>query len=120
MIAQALGQRAVLVTTSELAKGTVDPTGADFGTITGNVIAFGSAGTLADDSFGITFIIERQDVFNAQSDRVGAAYSVPVTPCADISANLQQAGVFRKKDGTDAEAATAVAIKVFAALPVLI
>lgn len=119
MIAQILAQRSVEVATSLLAKGTVDPTVADFGKITGNVIAFGSAGTLAADSFGITFMIERQDVFTAMPVRPGSAYPVPVDPCAEFTATLSQAGVFRKKDGSAADAA-AVAIKVFAAIPVLL
>lgn len=119
MLTQLLAQRAVLVTTSELAKGTVDPTVVDFGKIGGNVIAYGSNGVLAADAFGITFIIERQDVFDAQPVRPGSNYPVPVDPCADFCADLGQAAVFRKKDGSDA-AAVPVAIKVFASLPVLI
>lgn len=118
MIAQLLSQRAVLVTTSLLAKGDVDATVGDFGKIQGNVIAYGSAGVLTANSFGITYIIERQDVFNAQAVRPGSAYPVPVDPCAEFTADLGQAGVFRKKDGT-AAAAVPAAIKVFAALPVL-
>lgn len=119
MIAQLLAQRSVEVATSVLAKGTVDPTVSGFGTIGGNVIAFGKSGTLTDDSFGITFMIERQDVLTAQAVRPGSNYPVPVDPCAEITADLGQAGVFRKKDGT-AAAALPVAIKVFASLPVLI
>lgn len=118
IIAQALSQRAVLVTTSVLST-TVDPTAAGFNTVGGNVIAFGSAGTLADDSFGITFIVERQDVFTKQVNKPGATYATTVDPTVEIATNLSQAGVFQKKDGTAATAA-AVAIKVFAALPVLL
>lgn len=119
MVAQLLAQRSVEVATSMLAKGTVNPTVAGFGTIAGNVIAYGSAGTLTAASFGITFMIERQDVFAAQPVRPGSNYPVPVNPCAEISATLGQAGVFRKKDGS-AAAALPVAIKVFASLPVLV
>lgn len=118
MIAQLLAQRSVEVATSMLAKGTVDPTAAGFDTIAGNVIAFGKSGTLAANSFGITFMIERQDVLTAQPVRPGSNYPVPVEPCAEISADLGQAGVFRKKDGS-AAGALPVAIKVFASLPVL-
>jgi len=118
MLTQLLAQRAVLVTTSVLAKGSVDATVAGFGTIGGNVIAYGSAGTLTATSFGVTFIIERQDVFDKQAVRPGSNYPVPVDPCAEFAADLGQAGVFRKKDGTPA-AAVPVALKVFAALPVL-
>lgn len=119
MIAQLLAQRSVEVATSMLAKGTVDATVAGFGTIGGNVIAYGSAGTLTATSFGITYMIERQDVFDAQAVRPGSNYPVPVDPCAEISANLGQAGVFRKQDGS-AAGALPVAIKVFASLPVLV
>lgn len=119
MLTQLLAQRAVLVTTSVLAKGTVDPTASGFGDIGGNVIAYGSEGTLTASSFGVTFIIERQDVFNAQPVRPGSNYPVPVDPAAEFCADLGQAAVFRKQDGTEA-AAVPVAIKVFAALPVLI
>lgn len=118
MIAQLLAQRSVEVATSMLAKGTVDPTASGFETIAGNVIAFGKAGTLTADSFGITFMIERQDVLTAQPVRPGSNYPVPVDPCAEIAADLGQVAVFRKKDGS-AAAALPVAIKVFAALPVL-
>lgn len=118
MLTQLLAQRAVLVTTSVLAKGDVDATVADFGKVEGNVIAYGSAGTLTATSFGVTFIVERQDVFTKQDVRPGSNYPVPVDPCAEFCADLGQAGVFRKKDGSDA-GAIPVAIKVFAALPVL-
>jgi|AGFS01.1.fsa_nt_gi hypothetical protein len=119
MIAQILAQRSVEVATSMLAKGTVDPTVGGFDTIAGNVIAFGKAGTLTADSFGITYMIERQDVFDAQAVRPGSNYPVPVDPCAELSATLGQAGAFRKKDGS-AAGALPVAIKVFASLPVLL
>lgn len=118
-ITQLLGQRAVLVTTSKLSVDSVDPTVADFGKIGGNVIAYGSEGVLTTDSFGITFIIERQDVFNTQLVRPGAAYPVPVNPCEDFCSDIGQAGVFQKKDGSPA-GAVPVAVKVFAALPVLL
>jgi hypothetical protein len=118
IIAQALAQRAVLVTTSALST-SVNPTAAGFGTVGGNVIAFGSAGTLATNSFGITYIVERQDVFTKQENKPGSTYALTVDPAAEIAANLAQAGVFQKKDGTPA-AAAGVAIKVFAALPVLL
>lgn len=118
IIAQALAQRAVLVTTSALSND-VDTSAAGFGTVGGNVIAFGSAGTLADNSFGITYIIERQDVFNKQVNKPGATYALTVDPASEIAANLAQAGVFQKKDGSAADAA-GIAIKVFAALPVLV
>lgn len=118
IITEALAQRAVLVTTSALSD-SIDPTAAGFGTVGGNVIAFGSSGTLAAGSFGITFIIERQDVLSTQVNKPGATYALTVNPTDEISANLAQVGVFQKKDGTQA-AAAAVAIKVFAALPVLV
>ncbi|AQW88794.1 putative structural protein [Erwinia phage pEa_SNUABM_50] len=118
IIAQALAQRAVLVTTSALSN-TIDPTASGFGTVGGNVIAYGSAGTLAANSFGITFIVERQDVLTKQVNKPGATYALTVDPTTEIATNLAQAGVFQKKDGSAALAA-AVAIKVFAALPVLV
>ncbi|SOK58541.1 hypothetical protein [Yersinia phage fHe-Yen9-04] len=118
IIAQALAQRAVLVTTSVLSN-TIDPTASGFGTVGGNVIAYGSAGTLAAASFGITFIVERQDVLTKQVNKPGATYALTVDPTVEIATNLAQAGVFQKKDGSAALAA-GVAIKVFAALPVLV
>lgn len=119
MITQVLGERVVMVTTSGLSN-SVDPTVAGFNTVSGNVIAFGSAGTLAADSFGVTFIIERQDALNTQLNKPGSTYALTVNPTADMTATLSQAGVFRKKDGSAAAAAPGVAIKVFAALPVLL
>lgn len=118
ILAQALAQRAVLVTTSALSN-TINPTAAGFGTVGGNVIAYGSAGTLAANSFGITFIVERQDVFTKQVNKPGSTYALTVDPTVEIATNLSQAGVFQKKDGTAALAA-GVAIKVFASLPVLV
>ena len=94
IIAQALAQRAVLVTTSALSTD-VDP----------NVIAFGSAGTLADGSFGITYIVERQDVFTKQEGKPGSTYALVVDPTTEIATTLAQAGVFQKKDGSAADAA---------------
>lgn len=119
MIAQILAQRAVEVGTSLLALGTVNGTASGFETVGGNVIAFGKAGTLSATSFGVTYLIERQDVLNKQDVRPGSNYPVPVDPTTELSAVLAQAGVFRKKDGTPALAAPGVAIKVFATLPVL-
>ncbi len=118
ILAQALAQRAVLVATSALSD-KVDPTAADFAKVGDNVIAFGSAGALAADSFGITYIIERQDVFTKQVGKPGATYALVVDPASEIAANLAQAGVFQKKDGSAADAA-GIAIKVFASLPVLV
>ena len=118
ILAQALAQRAVLVTTSALSND-VDPTASGFETVGGNVIAFGKAGTLADNSFGITYIVERQDVFTKQVNKPGSTYALTVDPTVEIATNLAQAGVFQKKDGTPA-AAAGVAIKVFKALPVLL
>lgn len=117
IIAQAIAQRAVIVATSAISN-TVDPTVTGFGTVSGNVIAYGTSGTLAANSFGITFLVERQDVFTKQTNKPGATYALTVDPATDIATNLAQAGVFQKSDGTAADAA-GIAIKVFAALPVL-
>lgn len=117
-ITQAIAQRAVIVTTSALSN-TVDPTAAGFETVGGNVIAFGKAGTLAANSFAITFLVERQDVLTKQVNKPGSTYALTVDPTTEIATILQGVGVFQQKDGTPSVAAGAVAIKVFAALPVL-
>ncbi|WOL22803.1 hypothetical protein [Escherichia phage vB_EcoM_JNE01] len=129
MITQLLQQRAVLVTTSVLALDTEVVIPSDFKTVGGNVIAFGTSGadvTGGANSVALTFICERQDVFDKQEVRPGAAYSVPVDPTVELAKSIAQAKFFRTKtyqavgtDGVgDAAASTAVAIKVRAALPV--
>ncbi|EOR9073854.1 hypothetical protein FOI42_RS01940 [Escherichia coli] len=129
MLTQLLQQRAVLVTTSVLALDTDVVIPADFKTVGGNVVAFGTSGADVAGGAGsvaLTFICERQDVFAKQDVRPGAAYSVPVDPTVELAKVIAQAKFFRTKsfvdvttDGVgDAEAAKAVAIKVRAALPV--
>ena len=117
IIEQALAQRAVLVTTSALSTA-VD--GTAFGDADDNVIAVGTAGALEADSFGITFVIERQDVFTKQEGKPGAAFDLVVDPATDIAASLAKVGAFLKSDGTPADAAAGVGVKVFKALPVLL
>lgn len=129
MLTQLLQQRAVLVTTSVLGLDANVVIPSDFKTVGGNVIAFGTSGTDVTGGAGsvaLTFICERQDVFDKQDVRPGAAYSVPVDPTVELAKIIAQAKFFRTKtfvdqtcDGVgDALASTAVAIKVRAALPV--
>lgn len=118
-IQRLLQQRGTLMVTSQLSA-VVDPTVSGFETIGGNTIAFGKSGTLAAGSFAITYMIERQDVFTAQATKPGAAYNVAIDPAASIAAELASVGYFNKKDGTPAAASTGTAVKVLAALPVLL
>ena len=118
-IAQALGQRAVMVATS-LTSAVADPTASGFETVGGNVLAFGKAGTLASGSFAITYLIERADVLSKQENKPGATYALTVDPCAELSAVLASAGFFQKKDGTVAAASAGVAVKVYNALPAIL
>lgn len=114
-----LQQRAVMMATSQLSA-IVDPTVAGFEDVTGNCIAFGKAGTLSAGSFGITYMFERQDVFTKQVEKPGATYNLTIDPTSSIAAELSVEGYFDKKDGTPAAAASGVAVKVFAALPVIL
>lgn len=118
LIAQAMGQRAVLVSTSLLASN-VNPAAAGYSTVGGNVLAFGSAGTPATGAFAITFVIERADVLTKQVNKPGAVYALSVDPCGDLATILAGAGMFVKSDGTDALAAAGVTVKVYDALPVI-
>ncbi|QOE32517.1 virion structural protein [Klebsiella phage K64-1] len=132
VITSLLRQRAVLVTTSTIAFDTDVVIPSNFKTASANVVAFATSGVDVAGGAGsvaITWIIERQDVFNKQDKRPGAAYDVPVNPAEDLAKALVQAGIFRTKDavvdalsGTgasgNAAAATAAAVKVRAALPV--
>ncbi|EHU8780884.1 hypothetical protein N0S44_000114 [Escherichia coli] len=129
MVTQLLQQRAVLVTTSLLALDAEVVIPEDFKNANPNVVAFGTSGTDVKggaNSVALTFICERQDVFNKQEVRPGSACPAPVDPTVDLAKSIAQAKVFRTKtfvsqgtDGVgDAGASTAVAIKVRAALPV--
>lgn len=118
-IHQLLQNRGVMMATSQLS-GIVDPTVSGFETVAGNTIAFGKSGTLSVGSFGITYMVERQDVYTAQIGKPGSTYALNVEPCAEIAAVIAGAGFFQKKDGTPALASSGVAVKVFAALPVIL
>lgn len=118
-IAQALGQRAVIVATSVLSN-VADPTVNGFETVGGNVLAFGKAGTTASASFAITFLVERADVLTKQTDKPGSTYALTVDPCTDLANTLSKAGFFQKKDGTVAAASVGVAVKVYDALPAIL
>lgn len=142
-LAQAVGQRAVVVAVSSLETliVTTDATlGADVdaweanSAVTGNVLAFGSAGTTDTDFaagkpvFVVTFLIERADVFTTQGARPGATYNDSVDPTQELADNLaavqygSTTAEFDPAGGTVAGAlvaAEAVGVKVFDALPVL-
>lgn len=127
-----LRQRAVLVTTSVIAFDTDVVIPSDFKTPSENVVAFGTSGVDVAGGAGsvaITWIVERQDVFNKQDKRPGAAYDAPVDPTTDLAKALVQPGLFRTKDAVvdalngsgsngNATAAKAAAVKVRAHLPV--
>jgi len=116
-IAEILGQRAVIVATSILST-TADPTVGGFGTVGGNVLAYGSFGTPAANSFAVTFLIERADVLDTQASKPGSAYPQSVNPTLDIATVISTAGFFLQKDSvTPSVASAGVAVKVYDALP---
>ena len=145
-IAQAIGQRAVVVAVSG-GSVAVDTDTVDANAVTGaNILAVAKTGattvvaSATKPLYYITFIIERADVYTAQAAKPGATYAVSVDPAAELAANIGSAGFFENKtftqapDGTiqssyTADGATvtsgartkanAAYVKVFDALPVL-
>lgn len=134
-IAQAIGQRAVVVAVSggELNTATlkiddVALTGANIlaGAKIGSTAVVASAGK---PLYYITFIIERADVYTAQANKPGATYAVSVDPAAELAANIASASFFEDKTFTQAPDGAlltgartkvdAAVVKVFDALPVL-
>lgn len=135
-VAQALCQRAVVVAISGCEM--VDATAKlddIIVTLGGNVLAAGKVGVTATVAapaapiYYITFMIERADALNKQTDKPGATYSVNVDPCDELVKNLTSASFFESKvftqdpdgrltAGTRGGASAAV-VKVFDALPVL-
>lgn len=127
-LAQALGQRAVVVAVSEVEDSVTDASIAL--TVGGNVLAASSAGTPADNAYAVTFLIERADVLTAQTGKPGATYAVDVNPCQEVADNLAGAVVFSHNNtqyepngavasGTAPTTAAGVKVKVWDALPVL-
>lgn len=116
-IAQLIGQRAVITACSsiDLTTGAVSFSG-------GNALNFDVNGTSASGDSAVTFLIERADVFNAQSGRPGAgnptAYAV--NPLEEMSAVLTSAGFFKNADGTDAVATVDVTLAVMDAFSPII
>lgn len=118
-LAQALGQRAVVVAVSAPSSA-ANPTAAGFETVGGNVLAFGKAGTPATNSFALTYLVERADVLTTQVNKPGATYALTVNPTADLAANIGAAGFFETKAGVASVAAAGVAVKVYDALPAIL
>lgn len=136
-IAQAIGQRAVVVAVSggSLVTATETIDTSFLTAVGGNVLAAAKTGatTVAAAAgkpiYYITFIIERADVFTAQANKPGSTYSVSVDPAAELAANIGSTGFFEDKLFTQAPdgalvtgsrlKADAVAVKVFDSLPVL-
>ncbi len=104
-LAQAAGQRAVIVAVSELEMDDATVATAFNGyadieawetasTVTGNTLAFGSSGTTATDIdathpvYVVTFLIERADVLTAQTNKPGATYAVNVDPAEEVAQNI--------------------------------
>lgn len=108
-IAQLIGQRAVITACSD-----IRTTGAGVSFTGDNALNFDVTGTSASGETAVTFLIERADVFTAQSGRPGAgnptAYAVD--PLADLATVLKSAGFFKNADGTDAVATTIVTLAV--------
>lgn len=117
-IAQALGQRAVLIATS-LLKSDANPAAAGYSTVGGNVLAFGTAGVPAASAFAITYIIERADVLNKQDNKPGTPYALSVDPATDLAKILSNPGMFTQINGSDAASAVGVTVKVYDAMPVI-
>lgn len=115
-VVQTLATRGVLVTTSVIGDD-ADASKAGFDKVGGNVLAFAKVGTPAAGAYAVTFVVERADVFTKQENKPGATYALTVEPAADMAATLATAGLFIKKDGSVADAATAVVVKVYDALP---
>ena len=118
-IMKAIGQRATIVATSTI-NTAADPTVAGWGTVGGNVLAVGTAGTLATGSVAITFLVERANVFSAFGQKAGASVAITVDPAAEIAASLAKAGFFITSTGADAAAATGVAVKVINSFTALV
>lgn len=139
-LAQALGQRAVVVAVSELEEiaDVGDRDSSVFGDLDApatGVLARGESGITDNDAMvAVTFLIERADVLTAQLDKPGTngASVYSVAPAQDIADMLAGGGVVFSKDDTAYEpngapmvgssapvAATGALVKVFDALPVL-
>ena len=110
-IMNAISQRATIVATSSTVD-TANPAAAGWTTVGGNVIAVGSAGTPADGSFAITFLVERAAVFNNYGQKAGASVAITVDPAAEVAASLAKAGLFLTSAGAEADAAAGVVVKV--------
>lgn len=115
-IVQTLATRAVLVTTSKLVTN-ADATASGFDVVGGNVLAFAKVGTPAAGAFAVTFEVERANVFDKQENKPGATYALTIDPTQEVADTLSVDGLFIKKDGTPAAAATGVVVKVYDALP---
>lgn len=137
-IAQAIGQRAVVVAVSPLERVEATDKIDDLViTVGDNVLAGakdGTSATVATNTkpiFYVTFLIERADVFTKMDDKPGTnghgVYSVDAL--AELVSNISHAGFFENNTYTQSPAgnkltggrstAIAVAAKVFDALPVL-
>lgn len=132
-VAQALGQRAVVIAVSDSSVDTSSTLDAVSLTVGGNVLAGAKSGTTSNTGTSslpnvyFTFIIERADVLTAQTSKPGSIYSISVTPAQDIvdqfnTAFFEQKTFQAAPDGTVITgakvAATGSLIKVFDSLPV--
>lgn len=126
-IAQAIGQRAVVVAVSGVEEAITNASivMAD----AANILAYASAGTPADDAVAVTFLIERADVYTRQQGKPGSTYAVNVDACQELAAMIGLPAFFESDDqeaspigatvaGSRTQA-TGVKVKVFDALPVL-
>lgn len=118
-VTNAIGSRGTIVAYSTIATA-VDPTVAGFGLVDGTqVIAYGTAGTLAAGAVAITFMVERATVFNSYGNKPGSSVSIAVTPATDIANSLVKAGLFLTPAGVAATAA-GVAVKVRQNFPAIL
>lgn len=111
-VAQAIGQRAVVVAVSAMATVEATETLASVfvddkltnPTYNGNYLAVTRAGTTstaplaATPNYYITFMIERADVFTRQDSKPGATYNATIDPAAELATNIQSAGFFVSDD----------------------
>ena len=127
-IAQAIGQRAVVVAVSGVEDSVADAS-IGMGAGQSNVLALASAGTPTDGAVAVTFLIERADVYTKQDSKPGSTYAVAVDACQELATMLNIESMFESDihesspiGSTVAGArvqATGVKVKVFDALPVL-
>lgn len=119
-ITQVLNTRGVIVSASVLKKDADVTKVSDFKKVGGNVLAYHEVGSQVADSFAITYLVERANVFDTQDGKPGAIIDLSVNPTELIAKQIAAEGFFDTKAGVKAGKAEFVAVKVFDALPALV